>query len=155
MKLSCVPVLALLVFSSGRAATGEVLDSRPATVLQVVTQAGYSAKLNPGDSKNGPFITLTIDGDVVYLNLEGCKADGCKRVDATTGYDADTSSDEVTEYVNGWNASHYTQAYSDTEEEVAYLDSSYLMTGGYTRANMVAWLKAYLDDLTDFADNLP
>ncbi|THF83981.1 YbjN domain-containing protein [Deinococcus sp. KSM4-11] len=155
MKYFPASVLALSLLSSGLAVTGEVLDGRPATVMQVITQAGYSAKLSPGDSKTGPSITLNIDGDTVYLDLEGCKADLCTRVNATTGYDADTSSDEVIQYVNDWNLTNYSQAYLSNEEDSAYLDASYLMTGGYTRANLLAWLKAYLDDLTEFANDLP
>lgn len=155
MKRLFASALALSLLSSGVAATGEVLDGKPATVMQVLTKAGYAATMKAGTGDDGPTITVKLKSEDVFLYLDGCKAGVCTRLTASNGYEVDTSADEVVGYVAAWNVENYSQAYLDTEEGSAYLDASYLLTGGYTRANMVAWLGAYLSDLNDFEADLP
>ncbi|WP_295822310.1 YbjN domain-containing protein [uncultured Deinococcus sp.] len=155
MRFHLLQVMALTLLSSGVAATGEVLDGKPETVVQVLKQAGYATTYRPGDLKDGPTITLKVNGEDVYLYLYGCKPEGCTRLTASNGYETDVTSAAVLSYIGNWNYDNYTQAYIDPEDKAAYLDSSYLLTGGYTRANLVAWLREYLDDLPDFETDLP
>ncbi|PNY79471.1 YbjN domain-containing protein [Deinococcus koreensis] len=153
MNKTLWPALTLLTLSPALAATGEVLDATPATLVQVLRSAGYQPTLKPGDAKTSPSIQVGSGEDTVWLYFSGCKAGVCTRVTASNGFEVGQDSAELGPMLAKWNADWYTQAYLD--KDGAYLDGTYLLQGGYTRANFVAWFKTYLNELAEFENTLP
>lgn len=144
--------LSLAALPTARAATAEVLDAKPASLVEVLGDEGYKPELRPGDDKTQPSIVLKANGDSVYLYFSGCKDGVCRRVTASNGFEFPKDRGGLTKVMAGWNAEWYTQAYE--EDDGVYLDASYLLTGGYTKANFVAWFDAYLEEMSQFEDKL-
>lgn len=143
------PALVLASLPVAAAATGEVLDGSPATVVQVLIAAGYQPTLRPGDATTEPSIVFKSDGEELYLYLSGCKAGECKRATVSTRYDRTKMKTPLEPILANWNANWYTQAYLDKDGD-PYLDGSYYLSGGYTRTNFLNWVRDYLSEMDDF-----
>lgn len=144
--------LSLAALSTAQAATAEVLDARPASLVRVLGDEGYKPELRPGDSKTAPSIALGANGDSVYLYFSDCRDGVCRRVTASNGFEFPKDRSGLTKVLAGWNAEWYSQAYE--AEDGVYLDASYMLTGGYTKTNFMAWFDAYLDELGEFGNKL-
>jgi hypothetical protein len=133
-----------------------IVKATPEAMLSILKAAGYTAKL--GKSGENPEITLTRKSgqQKVYLNFQTCKTGGCERVDAYTYYNAgdlDTAPEESN--MTTWNTNNYTQAYIDTEDDDSVnLDSLYYLSGGFTKANFLYWLKKFEKDADSFDEML-
>ncbi|MBB6018182.1 YbjN domain-containing protein [Deinococcus radiopugnans] len=147
-KLTPVPLVCAF-FSVAAAASGPVLDARPATLVQVLTAAGYQPSLRLGDAKTDPSIAVKVNGEALYLYLSGCKAGDCQRVTVSTRYDRSKMKANLVDLISTWNANWYTQAYLDKDGD-PYLDASYFLTGGYTQTNFLNWLRDYLSEMDEF-----
>ncbi|SMB78216.1 YbjN domain-containing protein [Deinococcus hopiensis] len=145
--------LSLTLLSSAHAVTADVLDAKPATLVKVLSEAGYKPTLRPGDAKTDPSIVLKVKDTTVYLYFDNCKNGLCSRVTASSGFEFPDDLAALPRTLATWNAEWYTQAYQQ-EDDGVYLDASYVLTGGYTKANFKAWFGDYLDELNDFADEL-
>lgn len=156
MKRSLLPLtlaaFSLSALAPAHAATAEVIDAKPASLVKVLGDEGYKPELRPGDDKTQPSIVLKANGDSVYLYFSGCKNGLCTRVTASNGFEFPKDKNGLAGKLASWNSQWYSQAYED--KDGVYLDASYMLTGSYTKANFVAWLGAYLDELDKFADEL-
>ncbi|MPY66412.1 YbjN domain-containing protein [Deinococcus sp. SDU3-2] len=150
--LLLLAALSLAALTPARAATADVLDAKPASLVKVLSEGGYKPQLRPGDSKTQPSIALKVKGDDVYLYFSGCKDGMCRRVTASNGFEFPKDRSGLAKVLADWNAEWYSQAYEG--EDGVYLDASYLLAGGYTKANFTAWLDAYLEEYGDFGDKL-
>ncbi|WP_083922596.1 YbjN domain-containing protein [Deinococcus aquatilis] len=144
--------LVLSALPSAHAAMAEILDAKPASMVKALSDAGYKPELRPGDTKTPPSIALKVNGDPVYLYFSGCKDGLCTRATASNGFEFPKDRNGLAKVLAGWNAEWYSQAYED--KDGVYLDASYTLTGGYTKANFKAWFDAYLDELSEFGDKL-
>lgn len=144
--------LSLSAFAPAHAATAEVLDGKPASLIKVLGDEGYKPELRPGDAKTQPSIMLKVSGDNVYLYFSGCADGACRRVTASNGFEYPKDRSGLAAMLAAWNAEWYSQAYED--QDGVYLDASYLLTGGYTRANFLAWFSSYLNDMHEFQNKL-
>lgn len=144
--------LSLAALTPARAATADVLDAKPASLVKVLGEGGYKPQLRPGDSKTQPSIVLKVNGDNVYLYFSGCKDGVCRRVTASNSFEFPKDRSGLAGTLAGWNSEWYSQAYED--KDGVYLDASYILEGGYTKANFKAWFDAYLEELGEFGDKL-
>lgn len=145
------PVLAATAPAAGTAVIGKVT---PELLLGLVQGAGYTAKLDKSGAN--PELTLTRRGKVsIFISLHDCKTGSCSEADAYTYYaaeDLDTAPAESD--ITDWNRNNYSQAYIDSEDDDSVnLDSLYLFTGGFTKANFVNWLGKFAQDADKF-DNV-
>ncbi|GGO31894.1 YbjN domain-containing protein [Deinococcus humi] len=158
MKRNLLPLplflatLSLTALAPAHAVTADVLDARPASLVKVLSDEGYKPELRPGDDKTQPSIALKVSGDTIYLYFSGCENGLCRRVTASNGFEFPKDRGGLTKMLAGWNAEWYSQAYED--KDGVYLDASYMLTGGYTKANFTAWFDAYLEDYGDFGEKL-
>jgi hypothetical protein len=156
MKRNLLPpslaALSLGAFAPAQAVTADVLDARPDSLVRVLSEEGYKPELRPGDDKGGPSIVLKANGDTMLLYFSGCQDGLCRRVTASNGFEFPRDRGGLTRMLADWNAEWYSQAYED--KDGVYLDASYTLTGGYTRANFTAWFDAYLEEYSEFGDKL-
>ncbi|SMB78183.1 YbjN domain-containing protein [Deinococcus hopiensis] len=151
LRLS-LAALSLAVLSPAHAAAADVMDAKPASLVKLLSEAGYKPQLRAGDAKTQPSIALKVQENDVYLYFSGCKDGLCRRVTASNGFEFPKDRSGLAGTLAGWNAEWYSQAYED--KEAVYLDASYMLTGGFTKANFNAWFGEYLEELGEFGDKL-
>ncbi|WP_245808574.1 YbjN domain-containing protein [Deinococcus hopiensis] len=131
----------------------QVLAATPATVAKVFGTAGYRVTVSPASGNEDLSFTLVAGKYELGMWFSGCAGQGiddaCLRVTASI-YDGPDAVKLTVEDVNRWNTHHYTHAY--VLEDNTYVDSSFILRGGYTKAALLAWMQAYLDDLGDFEE---
>lgn len=148
---------ALLAFSPAQAQTGPapttVLPSTPEALREVLSAEGYRPEVQTSTDQKESSLKFKVSGETLYLTFKGCAADGCQMVSLDNGFERPKDGSKVAAMLSAWNATWYTQAYEDKEGYV-YLSSSYVLTGGYTKANVLAWLGVYLEDYEKFSHEL-
>lgn len=158
-RLLFTTAAALLVLSPARAQTpaapAGVLAPSPEALREVLVAEGYRPEVQPSTDPKETGLKFKVSGDTLYLTFKGCVAGRCEMVSLDNGFERPKTKDAraVSALISAWNAKWYTQAYED-QEGVLYLSSSYVLTGGYTRANVLAWLAVYLEDYDRFGEEL-
>ncbi len=142
----------------GAAPTGmmnaQVQAASPASVAATLRESGYTVTMKPTDPDQDPSMTVKVGSKEYEVWLSACKNNLCSRVTASTSWDYSDSKDEPDyKMLNEWNGGYFTQAYSS--DGSYYLDYTMFIKGGYTKATLKSWFADYLDDVTEFEDNLP
>lgn len=132
-----------------------ILAPTPDVLREVLSAEGYRPEVQASTDPKEPSLKFKVSGDTLYLTFKGCAAGGCEMVSLDNGFERPKEKDagKVAALIGAWNAKWYTQAYED-KEGYLYLSSSYVLTGGYTRANVLAWLDVYLKDYERFGQEL-
>lgn len=141
------------LFVSFAFAAPAVYDARPDAVMAALKAEGFQPTFKPGDERAAPSITVKFQGESLYMYFAGCDDGVCRRLNVTTSFERPENAADLARKLAAWNAEWYSQAYEDKDGFV-YLDASYLLTGGFTAANFLAWLDAYKRDFDAFYDQL-
>lgn len=153
MKKTLMLVTLSALCATPALAAATVLDAKPESIMTVLKGEGFKPEFKPGDAKTNPSILVKISGNTFYFYFTGCKDGVCKRVNTSNGFEKPEKADGLAEKLAKWNAEWYSQAYQEQNGTV-YLDGSYVLTGGFTADNFLAWLDSYSDDYDAFYKNL-
>ncbi|WP_170130898.1 YbjN domain-containing protein [Deinococcus yavapaiensis] len=134
-------------------AAATVYEAKPESIMTILKAEGYKPEYKAGDEKTKPSITVKLAGDNYYFYFTGCKNGVCQRINADNGFEKPDKADGLAEKLAKWNAEWYSQAYQEKDGTI-YLDSSYIITGGFTAENFLAWLDSYTNDFDEFYKNL-
>ncbi|WP_264778271.1 YbjN domain-containing protein [Deinococcus aetherius] len=151
-------LLALIALSAAATSlaaptTPTILDAKPSAIVDLLKNEGYKPEFKPGDDKTSPSITVKSEGNSFYLYFTGCKDGVCKRLSTTNGFERPSKADDLAAKITAWNAKWYSQAYEEKDGSV-YLDASYVLTGGFTAANFLAWFDAYKTEYDEFTNTI-
>lgn len=155
LMFTAAALLALSVAQAQIQAPAALLAPTPEALREVLGAEGYRPETDtPADQKE-PSLKFKVSGDTLYLTFKGCAEGKCKMVSLDNGFERPSTKDagKVAALLSAWNAKWYTQAYEDKDGDL-YLASTYVLTGGYTRANILAWLDVYLEDYERFGKEL-
>ncbi|MFC4638024.1 YbjN domain-containing protein [Deinococcus hohokamensis] len=134
--------------------SGALHPPTPAAVAASLRAAGYVVTLSPAAPNRDPAMTVLAGGRELDLWLSGCARGTCLRVTVSTSWNYQGRGEQVRpELVSAWNNDYYTQAY--TAQERYFLDSSQILTGGFTDEGLRAWMSEYLADVQEFELRLP
>jgi len=134
-------------------ATATVFDAKPASVVELLKGEGYKPEFKAGDDKTSPSLKVKFDGESLFMYFSGCQNGVCRRLNVSTSFERPKDASGLAAKLARWNAEWYSQAYEDKDGTV-YLDASYVLTGGFTAENFLAWLESYKGDFDKFYDGL-
>ena len=121
-------------------------------MVKLLRDEGYTPVLKPGDTNATSSIVFKASGNTLYLYFYGCKDGSCERALLSNAFEFPKDKSGLAKKFSDWNSTKYTQAYDSADG--VNLDAPYLLTGGYTKANFIAWLDLYLADYSEFEKQL-
>jgi hypothetical protein len=135
-KIILPPAAALSLVLAHPAAAAELVDaSEPETLVAIIQELGYRAKLET-DGLGDPLIVSSVGGTEFSIQFYGCNElthAACKLLLFKVGYDLDEGTTHAV--INEWNATKLVgRAYLDDESD-PWFEMPVNMDGGISRPN--------------------